>query len=97
LLDNSANASDKLPKLMNQFESSLAAANEASKNLRSLSKAGNQSLQDLSQQTLPAAQQILVKLNHSLDNIEQLSAELTRNPAVLVRGRPPATTGPGEH
>jgi phospholipid/cholesterol/gamma-HCH transport system substrate-binding protein len=82
LVDNSASASDKLPKLMSQFESTL--------------KTGNQSLQNLSQQTLPATEQIIVKLKRSLDNIEQLTGELNKNPSMLIRGRAPVATGPGE-
>lgn len=82
LIDNSATASDKLPGLMAQLETSL--------------KAGKQSMLNLSQQTLPAADQVMRKLKHSLDNIEQLTAELNKNPSVLIRGKPPATTGPGE-
>lgn len=96
LLDNGAQASSKFPQLISQFESSLAATHEAAQNLRSLSKAGNQSLQDLNQQTLPTVQQVMTSLKRSLDNIEQLTGELTKNPSMLIRGRVPATKGPGE-
>lgn len=96
ILDNGAVASDKFPKIIAEFQSTLVQANEATKNLSLLSKSGTQSLQDLSQQTLPTAQQVMVKLKHSLDNIEQLTGELNKNPAMLLRGRTPSAPGPGE-
>ncbi len=82
LIDNSATASDKLPSLMAQLETAL--------------KAGKQSMQNLSNQTLPATDQVMIKLKKSLDNIEQLTAELNKNPSMLLRGRAAAPVGPGE-
>ena len=55
ILNNGAVASDKFPKIVADFQSTLVQANEATKNLSTLSKSGTQSLQDLSQQTLPTA------------------------------------------
>lgn len=85
-----------LPKIMNKLESTLDDANAAAKSLRTLSQQGHQSIQDLSQQTLPTAQQILIKLKHTLANIEQLTGDLNKNPAMLIRGRTPDPLGPGE-
>lgn len=85
-----------LPKVMQKLELTLDNANVAAKSLRSLSRDGNQSIQDLTQQTLPTAQQVLVKLKHTLANIEQLTGELNKNPAMLIRGRTPDPLGPGE-
>ncbi len=82
LIDNSATASDKLPALMSQLETSLIA--------------GKQSIQNLSQQTLPAADQMILKFKRSLDNIEELTDELNKNPSMLIRGKAPVTKGPGE-
>ncbi|MBX9586895.1 MAG: MlaD family protein [Gammaproteobacteria bacterium] len=82
LIDNSAKASDKLPALMTQLETSL--------------KAGKQSMQSLSQQTLPAADQMILKFKRSLDNIEELTDELSKNPSMLIRGKAPVAKGPGE-
>lgn len=82
LMDNSAVASDKLPKIMTQLESTLSA--------------GRQSMQSLSQQTLPAADQMILKFKRSLDNIEELTNELNNNPSILIRGKAAPVKGPGE-
>jgi phospholipid/cholesterol/gamma-HCH transport system substrate-binding protein len=89
LSENTATASDKLPQIIKDFET-------AADNLKTLSKTGSRSLDDLSQQTLPMAQDIMLKLKSTLQNIEQLSGELNKNPAMLIRGRKPAPLGPGE-
>ncbi len=93
---NSEIASNRLPQLMDEFEISLKEAKAAATNLRALSAKGNQSIDDLTQQTLPNAQQVMTKLKRSLDNVEQLTGELNKNPAMLLRGRNPAPLGPGE-
>lgn len=89
-------ASETLPKVMSEFEASLSEAKAAAKSLASMSKSGNQSLKSFSEQTIPMADQVMVKLKRTLDNIEQLTAELNKNPAMLLRGRNPAPLGPGE-
>lgn len=83
-------------RISKDFEGALTEAKAAAKNLRALTVSGNQSLEDLSQQTLPSAQQVMTRLKRSLDNIEQLTGELNKNPAMLLRGRNPAPLGPGE-
>jgi phospholipid/cholesterol/gamma-HCH transport system substrate-binding protein len=96
LSEITATANKKLPQLMSDFESSLTEAKAAAINLGSMSKSGNQSLKNFSEQTIPMAEQVMGKLKNSLDNIEQLTSELTKNPAMLLRGRNPAPLGPGE-
>ncbi len=85
-----------MPQLIVHFESTLNETRAAVKSLQALSKQGNQSINDLSQETLPSVQQILIKLNHSLANVEQLTGDLNKNPSMLLRGRTPQPLGPGE-
>jgi len=53
-------------------------------------------LQILQQETLPATNQLMNQLNQSSNSFSELSEEIKRNPAVLLRGQEPKPAGPGE-
>ena len=69
---------------------------KAAESLRSLATNGSQSLANFSQQTLPMADQVMSRLKRTLDNLEELTGQLSHNPAMLIRGKNPKALGPGE-
>ncbi len=59
-------------------------------------KAGKNSIDQISQQTIPEAVTLLRRLNNIAANLEMVSHEMRQNPAVIVRGSQPLKPGPGE-
>ena len=59
-------------------------------------RAGKNSIDQISQQTLPPATLLLRRLNGIAANLEKMSAEMRRNPSVVLRGSAPTELGPGE-
>ena len=53
-------------------------------------------VQNLSQQAIPNATQVISRLQSVAINLQALSSELTRNPSVILRGRQAPNPGPGE-
>lgn len=53
-------------------------------------------VQDFSQQLLPSLTSTMNKFNRVLNQVEPLATTLKDNPSALVRGKLPATPGPGE-
>ena len=59
-------------------------------------KAGKNSIDQISQQTIPAAVIMLRRLDTIAANLEIVSRQLRQNPSVIIRGSAPPTLGPGE-
>lgn len=59
-------------------------------------KAGKNSIDQISQQTLPPATLLLRKLNNIAANLEEMTEDMRQNPAVILRGAAPPKLGPGE-
>lgn len=59
-------------------------------------KAGKNSIDQISQQTLPPATLLLRRLNDIAANLEKISASMRQNPSVVLRGSAPPKLGPGE-
>ena len=59
-------------------------------------RAGRNSIDKISQQAIPPAVILLRRLNLIAANLEQVSAEIRQNPAVIIRGSAPPKLGPGE-
>lgn len=103
LLKNSAEASEVLPGVMREIDTTLKELKKAS---HSVAKAGESvagamnetemGMQSLSQQILPGTQQLLQRLNNLSGSLLQVSTELQTNPSMLFRGKTPAKLGPGE-
>lgn len=53
-------------------------------------------METLTQQTLPASNQLLTNLGTLSNHLLEFSEELTRNPALLLRGQTALPPGPGE-
>jgi len=91
------------PKLVNNLNQTLAEAKTMAQNLSSASheaketfKYSKGAIQDIADQTLPSAYEVLEKLKHVMENLQLLTGEMTDNPSMLVRGKVPAPSGPGE-
>lgn len=69
----------------------------ASKQFSPLLQSGQGAMQMLQTQTLPAANQALTNFEATAQMLNQFAVELKQNPSVLIRGRAPATPGPGEN
>ncbi len=59
-------------------------------------RAGRNSIDKISQQAIPPAVVLLRRLNLIAANLEQVSAEMRQNPAIMIRGSAPQKPGPGE-
>lgn len=94
---------EQMPKLTNEMRASIARFGDmshdmsiAGKQLNSAMITGKDTLDLISQQAVPPTVSLLHRLDVIAGNIEQLSAELRRNPAMLIRGAAPRKKGPGE-
>ncbi|OGO93066.1 MAG: hypothetical protein A3F41_04210 [Coxiella sp. RIFCSPHIGHO2_12_FULL_44_14] len=103
LLLNSAAASKELPIMMQRINATLA---EIDKTAKSMTRAGvsvantmdqsTKTVQNVSHQLIPTAQQLLMNLDNLAATLQQVSREVKLNPGILVRGKAPALPGPGE-
>jgi phospholipid/cholesterol/gamma-HCH transport system substrate-binding protein len=59
-------------------------------------QAGKSSIDQLSQQTIPAAVTLIRRLDTIAANLEVVSNQLRQNPSVIIRGNTPPKRGPGE-
>jgi phospholipid/cholesterol/gamma-HCH transport system substrate-binding protein len=66
------------------------------KQFTSTMKAGKNSIDQISQQTLPPATLLLRRLNEIAANLEKISSTMRQNPSVVLRGSAPPKLGPGE-
>lgn len=103
LLKNGAEASKQFPSVMKKLQATLDDAQamteritEASQQVEQTMQNGNSAIQTLNQQALPSAVTLINKLDNVAGNLQKLSAELQRNPSIIVRGKLPAAPGPGE-
>ena len=68
----------------------------AGKQFTKTMKAGKNSIDQISQQTVPPAVILLRRLDVIAANLEKMSAQMRENPAIIVRGSAPPKPGPGE-
>ena len=94
---------EKMPKLLDEMRSSIGQFSAmsqdmslAGKQLHATMITGKDTLDIISQQAMPPAISLVHRLDIIAGNIEHLSAELRRNPAMLIRGATPPKKGPGE-
>ena len=101
---NSLNQSFKdLPKLIsdlkigaNKFSSMSTSMSSAGKSVSSTMLSGKNTIDKISQQTLPPIVAILQRLELITANLEKVSAQMRENPSVIIRGSAPPKSGPGE-
>ncbi len=103
LLSNGAKASDEFPTVIKELQSTLSSIQSTAKHFdqagQSVVTTVNDTktvMQNVSQQLVPSAQQLIDQLNTVGANLQQVSSALVRNPSILVRGQYPQPLGPGE-
>lgn len=68
----------------------------AGQNVSSTMQAGKNTIDKLSQQTIPPVVLLIQRLDSIAANLEKVSAQMRQNPAVVIRGNTPPQSGPGE-
>ena len=103
ILANTSTASKQFPEMVNQAVATLHSFDQLATDLGStnqhakltLTKA-SAAMQNVSDQLVPAAQQLLQQLNRMTATLNQFGKELSHNPSMLIRGKYPSPPGPGE-
>jgi len=102
-LKNAAVASKQLPNLADKLSATLQSIRQTSIEIRGISHSaklvmqeGRVTVENVNDQILPSVQQMLVKLHAIMSNLQQVSADMERNPSMFIRGKAPAQPGPGE-
>lgn len=102
-LVNVSKASKDFPQLIKELKVGASKFNvmaeDVSRAGKSLSKtmdAGKNTIDKISQQTIPPAVILLRRLNAISANLEKVSSEMRQNPSVVIRGTVPPKSGPGE-
>lgn len=102
-LENMAKVSKEFPQMLqelktgiNQFNSLAESISIAGKDVSKTMVAGKNTIDKLSQQTIPPAVVLLRRLNTIAANLEKVSNEMRQNPSVVIRGTTPPKPGPGE-
>lgn len=87
-----------LAKNVRQITTSIKSvfSDENQKSFRYILQGTANTLQLLDQQTLPAANQALSNMSNMSNGLSEMTTELKRNPALLIRGREKQPLGPGE-
>jgi len=102
-LKNIQRTSAQLPQLAKEFQMTLKAAQKTADKLTKASKDVSLTMQNsrivmqnVSQQVLPRATQMLNHLENVTTNVQQITSEIRDNPSIIVRGKEPPPPGPGE-
>ncbi|MGH8202237.1 MAG: hypothetical protein ACREVO_18020 [Steroidobacteraceae bacterium] len=86
----------KLDAIIQNAQAASTNAVAASRRISPLLESSQQAVAAMQTELLPEADQTLVKLHQLSDSLEQITAEIQRDPTVLVRGRKAPRPGPGE-
>ncbi len=92
-----------LPKLLRGLKGTVKKFNSMAEDMSSAGQhvsvtmqAGKNTIDKLSQQTLPPIVLLMQRLDLIAANLEKVSSQMRQNPAVVIRGNSPARSGPGE-
>jgi phospholipid/cholesterol/gamma-HCH transport system substrate-binding protein len=91
-----ATNSQRLDTMISSAERATTNAAQLSRDLKPVLESSHQVVNSLQNQILPETDDAIVRVNELSNSLKEISSELERNPAVLVRGRGPPTPGPGE-
>lgn len=80
-----------------QLNGILKNTEKATQQFPALLRSGQNTMQTLSNQTLPATNQVINNLDSVTDNFLELSNELKQNPSIIIRGKTSQPLGPGEN
>jgi phospholipid/cholesterol/gamma-HCH transport system substrate-binding protein len=96
-------ASAGLPGLIAQLERAASALEGMADEIRATGatvdrvvRARDRDLQRFTGEALPEAAAMINEMRRAAENLRRFSGQLARDPAVLLRGRPPRPPGPGE-
>jgi phospholipid/cholesterol/gamma-HCH transport system substrate-binding protein len=94
---------ERLPQAMLELKTSINEFTLMSKHLSKASEqfsktmlAGKEGVDQITQQTLPSVTTLVRRLDIIAANLEDVSAMMKQNPAVVIRGTTPPPPGPGE-
>lgn len=93
---NINNALERLPKTILDIQKSAQEFRAASVDFSQAMKAGKAGMDQINEQTLPTATAFIRRLDLITANLEEVSALMRQNPAVIIRGSAPQPSGPGE-
>src|SRR6185437_15865193 len=88
--------SKELDAIIQNARAASTNAAAASRRISPLLESSQQAVEAMQTEVLPEADQTLVRLHELSNSLEEITAEIQRDPAVLVRGRKPPPPGPGE-
>src|SRR5215472_7982374 len=91
-----ATNSQRLETMISSAERTSMNAERVSRDVKPLLESSQQVVKALQNQILPETDDAIVRVSELSTSLQEISAEIERNPAVLVRGRGPPTPGPGE-
>ncbi len=87
----------KLDAIIGNAQAASMNAAAASRQISPLLSSSQQAVETLQTELLPEADQTLARLHELSDALGKITAEVQRDPTVLVRGRQPPPPGPGEN
>ena len=90
-----ATNSQRLDVMISSAERTTMNAERVSRDVKPLLDSSQEVVKALQNQILPETDDAIVRVNELSASLKEISTEIERNPAVLVRGRSP-TPGPGE-
>lgn len=91
-----ASNSQRLDATISSAERTTRNAERISRDAKPLLESSQQVVKALQNQILPETDDALIRVSELSTSLKEISSEIERNPAVLVRGRSPPTPGPGE-
>jgi len=87
---------ERLETIILNAERTSSNAERASKRVIPLLESSESTVRTLQTEVLPNADDTLTKLHDLSASLREITAEIERDPSILVRGRSPAAPGPGE-
>jgi phospholipid/cholesterol/gamma-HCH transport system substrate-binding protein len=91
-----ANNSQRLDIMISSAERTSRNAERLSRDVKPLLDSSQQVVKALQDQILPETSDVVGRVSELSNSLKEISAEIERNPAALVRGKSPPTPGPGE-
>src|SRR5712671_85114 len=95
-VDNLQKVTQTLAANNEKLSSLILNAERASNQFRPLLESSDEAVKTLQTQLLPQTYDTLIKLNKLSTSLQDVVAEIERDPSVLVRGKSPPPPGPGE-
>ncbi len=85
-----------LDKITGALAGSSKELQQSVKNFDATLHTSQTAMQNFSQQLMPSIVQSMSRFNQILNNLAPVTSSLKNNPSILIRGKAPATLGPGE-